>query len=259
MRRYPALWLSLVFWPILLPSVWVLMGQAYSGGGDPAALDAFASRAGTPAVAAFIFVGYAMYMWLSALLWGPGTALRQEQLRGSLEALFLTPVSRLVILFAPPLVNIVLVLLDFAVMGVTAWLLFGVVLPLDGVLRAIAITLIGVPAMYAFGSLFAAGVLRFGEIGPAVQFVRGALSILSGITFPLAMLPGWAQAGAAMMPPTYIVDDIRRVLLRGATLVELRGDMAILLGLAIAIAGLAVVTFRALEASARRTGMLGRY
>ena len=39
--------------------------------------------------------GFAMYMWLSTILWGPGTALA-EQMRGSLEAVFLTPTSRLV-------------------------------------------------------------------------------------------------------------------------------------------------------------------
>ena len=259
LRRYPGTLMGLVFWPIMLPAVWVLMGQAYSGGGDPAARGAFASRAGTSGVTVFVFVGYAMYMWLSTLLWGPGTALRQEQIRGSLEAVFLTPVSRLVPLFGPPLTNIVFVVANFVIMAVGAWLLFGVVLPLDGVLRAIAITIVGIPSMYALGSLFAAGVLRFGEIGPAVQLVRGTLSLLCGITFPIAMLPLWAQAGAAVMPPTYIVDDIRRVLLRGTTLEELGGDAAILVGLSAVIAVLAVFVFRTLEAGARRTGMLGRY
>jgi ABC-2 type transport system permease protein len=84
LRRYPANFIGQIFWPVMLPAVWVLMGQAYSGGGDPQALDAFSARAGTSGVTLFVFVGYAMYMWLSTLLWGPGTALRQEQVRGSL-------------------------------------------------------------------------------------------------------------------------------------------------------------------------------
>jgi len=102
MRRYPTLLLSVLFWPILLPASAVLMGRAYSGSNDPQALQAFAERAGTSEVTGFVFVGYAMYMWLSAMLWGPGSALRTEQVRGSLEAVFLTPTSRLVPLFAPP-------------------------------------------------------------------------------------------------------------------------------------------------------------
>lgn len=258
-RRYPANLIGTILWPVILPAAWVLIGQAYSGGGDPEAVNAFAARAGTTGITVFIFVGYLMYMWLSALLWGPGTALRQEQIRGTLEAVFLTPVSRLVPLFGPTLTNGVWMVLDLFVMGVAVWLLFGVVLPLQGVLLTFAIALAGVPAMYAMGALFGASVLRFGETGPAVQFTRGALSLLCGITFPIAMLPAWAQASAAAMPPTYIVDAMRSALLKGASPLDLVPTAASLAGLAVAFGILAVITFRILERSARRTGMLGRY
>lgn len=258
-RRYPTSFIGQIFWPIMLPAVWVLMGQAYSGGGDPQAMDAFASRSGTTGITLFIFVGYAMYMWLSSLLWGPGTALRREQMTGSLEAVFLTPVSRLVPLFGPTLTNVVWTVFQLVVMGVAVWLLFGVVLPLGGVLLTFLVVLAGLPAMYAMGSLFGAAVLRFGEIGPAVQFTRGALSLLCGITFPIVMLPAWAQATSAAMPPTYVVAAIREALLHAATPLDLAPTAGILLGLAVVFGAFAIVFFRILEASARRTGMLGRY
>jgi ABC-2 type transport system permease protein len=259
LRRYPANLIGQVFWPVLLPAVWVLMGQAYSGGGDPQAIDAFASRSGTSGVTVFVFVGYAMYMWLSTLLWGPGTALRNEQVRGSLEAVFLTPVSRLVPLFGPTLTNVVWVLFQLVVMGLAVWLLFGVVLPLQGILLTLLVTFAGLPAMYAMGSLFGAAVLRFGEVGPAVQFVRGALSLLCGITFPIVMLPAWAQATSAVMPPTYVVAAIRAVLLKGATPLDLAPAAAAVAVLAVVFGAVAIVLFRILEASARRSGMFGRY
>ena len=121
LRRYPAAFIGQIFWPVLLPSVWVLMGQAYSGGGDPRAVDAFASRSGTTGVTLFVFVGYAMYMWLSTLLWGPGTSLRRDQMTGTLEAVFLTPASRVVALFGPTLVNVVWTLFHLVVMGLAAF------------------------------------------------------------------------------------------------------------------------------------------
>ena len=113
--------------------------------------------------------------------------------------------------------------------------------------------------MYAMGALFGAGVLRFGEIGPAVQFTRGGLSMLCGITFPIAMLPGWAQVWAWLMPPTYIVEDLRRVLLQGAGLAEVAPHVAIVLTIAMLTALLAIAVFRFLETSARRSGMLSRF
>jgi len=257
-RRYPTLWLGLVFWPVLLPASYVLMGQAYSGN-DPKAIAAFAERSGTVEVAGFVFVGFAMYMWLSTILWGPGTALRTEQMRGTLEAMFLTPTSRLVALFGPPAAALPTLGLTFVVMGAAMWILFGVALPLDGVLRTLIVIAFALPGLYAIGTLFAAGVLRFGEIGPIVQLVRGIFVLACGITFPVLMLPGWAQAVASVLPPTYIVQDIRAVLLRGLGLADVAGDLAITVGLTAVFAVFAIVIFRALERSARRSGMLGRY
>jgi ABC-2 type transport system permease protein len=257
-RRYPTLFLGQLFWPVMLPASWVLMGQAYSGN-DPQALAAFAERAGSSNVAGFVFIGYAMYMWLSSLLWGAGTSLRQEQVRGSLEAVFVTPVSRLVPLFGPGVATLIPMSLTFVVMGVALWLFFGVVPPFTAVAQAAVVVVMGVPALYAIGALFAASVLRFGEVGPIVQLIRGMFVLACGITFPVAMLPVWAQVCAWLMPPTYIVDDIRRLLLQGASLTELLPHIAIVLSIASLVALLAVFLFRYLETSARRTGMLGRF
>ena len=257
-RRYPTQWMGLIFWPVLLPASYVLMGQAFSGA-DPRSIAAFAERAGTAQVAGFVFIGFAMYMWLSTILWGPGTALRTEQMRGSLEAVFLTPSSRLVALFGPPAAALPTLVITFVVMGIAMWLLFGVVLPPGGVLRSLVVVAFALPALYAIGALFASGVLRFGEIGPIVQLVRGLFVLTCGITFPVLMLPAWAQTLAAVLPPTYIVQGIRAVLLRGLELGDVAGDIVVTLGLSLLFAAFAIVTFRVLERGARRNGMLGRY
>jgi ABC-2 type transport system permease protein len=259
LRRYPLNFVGGVFWSALLPAIYVLMGRAYSGGDDPRAIAAFAERSGTTEVAGFIFVGNAMYMWLSSVLWGPGTALRREQIQGSLEATFLSPVSRLVPLFGPGVSALIPMLFSFAVTFVSLWLMFGFVPPIGAAIPVLVVVAVALPAMYAIGTLFAAGVLRYGEMGPVVQIVRGTFVLACGITFPVAMLPAWAQAGAAVLPPTYIVSDIRAAMLRGASLPEIGGDLVTVLALTVLIALAAIASFRVLEASARRSGMLGRY
>jgi len=257
-RRYPTLFLGQLFWPVILPASWVLMGQAYSGN-DPQALAAFANRAGSSNVAVFVFVGYAMYNWLSVLLWGAGTALRQEQLRGTLEAVFVTPASRLVPLFGPGVATLLPMAVVFASNLVALRVFFGIFPPIAAVIQAAIIVVLGIPALYAIGALFAASVLRFGEVAPVVQLIRGMFVLACGITFPLAMLPIWAQVWAKLMPPTYIVDDLRRVLLQGDTIAGVFGDIALVMSLAVLTAFLAIAVFRYLELSARRTGMLGRF
>jgi ABC-2 type transport system permease protein len=257
-RRYPMLVLGSFFWPILLPANYVLLGKVYSGG-DERALRAFAERAGTAEIAGFVFVGFAIYMWLSVFLWGPGTALRQEQLRGTLEAVMVTPASRLVALFGPPVAHLWPVLFQFAIMALGLRLIFDVELDPGALAAALAVILVGVPSMYAIASLFSAAVLKFGEIGPAVQFVRGGLVLLAGITYPIVMLPGWAQSAASVMPTTYIVSDVRQVLFSGATLGAIAVDLGILVGLAVGLAVLSISLYGWIERDARKTGALSQY
>ena len=257
-RRYPMFIVGSLFWPILLPSAFVLIGRVYSGN-DPRAIAAFAERTGTTNIPGFVFVGFSMYMWLSLFLWGPGTSLRQEQLRGSLESVFLTPASRLVILFGPPVAHAWSVLFQFAVMLAGLRVIFGVELAPDAIARAAVVIAVGIPSMYALASFFSLAVLRFGEVGPLVHFARGTLVLLSGVTFPIALLPGWAQGAASVVPPPYIVSDIRKVLLAGDGFGAVAGDLVIVVVLAAALAGLAVLAYGWIEREARRTGMLGAY
>lgn len=258
LRRYPGNFLSFVFWPIALPLAFVFQAQAFSGGrADTAA--AFAERTGTTEVAGFLFVGWATYMWLSIILWGPGTSLRTEQIRGSLEAIFMTPASRLVVLFGPAVSQLVWAVWIFVVVGVALWVGFGVAIGPIEALRALGVIVIGVPALYAIGALFAAVVLRFGEVHALVQGVRGVFTAVCGMSFPIVVLPDWAQTLALSLPPTYLIADLRAVLLTGSELGRIVGDLAVLAGMGAVLAIAAVFAFRRTELHARRGGRLAQY
>jgi ABC-2 type transport system permease protein len=210
-------------------------------------------------VAGFLFVGWATYMWLSLILWGPGTSLRTEQIRGSLEAIFLTPVSRIVILFGPAVSQLAWAIWIFVVVGLALWIGFGVAIGPAEALRALGVIVVGVPALYAIGALFASIVLRFGEVNALVQGVRGLFTAVCGMSFPIIVLPEWAQVVALSLPPTYLIADLRQVLLAGAGLGQVVGDLAILAGMGAVLALLAIGAFRRTEQYARRGGQLAQY
>jgi ABC-2 type transport system permease protein len=258
LRRYPGRFLGFLFWPIALPLAYVYQAQGYAGG-SPAAVAAFAERSGTAEVAGFLFLGWAAYMWISMILWGPGTALREEQVRGSLEALFMTPASRLVILFGPVVSQLVWALWMFGVVGAAMALMFGVSISPLAALRAVAVIVVAVPALYGLGALFAAVVLRFGEVGALVQVVRGLFTVFCGMTFPIVILPEWARAVALLLPPTYLIGDLRSVLLASSELASLLPSLMVLLALGIGLCGFAIVAFRRTERFARRGGNLAQY
>jgi ABC-2 type transport system permease protein len=258
LRRYPAMFLGFLFWPIALPLSYVWQARGYAGDSQ-AAIDAFAARSGTTEIAGFLFLGWAAYMWISMILWGPGTALRTEQVRGSLEALFMTPVSRLVILFGPVVSQVIWALWMFAIVGVTIVIVFGVSITGPEVGRAFVVIMIGVPALYGLGALFASVVLRFGEVSALVQAVRGLFTVFCGMSFPIIVLPEWGRAIALSLPPTYLIGSLRRVLLIGSDLASIVPDLAILLALGLGLCGVAIVAFRRTERYARRGGSLASY
>ena len=258
MSRYPGYIVSTTVWPVMLPAVYIVQARAFAGGSQAAGA-AFAHRAGTASVAGFLVVGYAMYMWLSNVLWGPGTELRQRQVQGQLEALYVTPTSRAAILFAPSGGFFAFALITFAVSALTMRLAYGVLITPEEGARAIAVTAVAVFPMFGLGALFSVAVLILREINGSVQLLRGIFQVFCGMTFPIVVLPDWARAIALTMPPTHILAAVRAVLLSGASLASVLPSLVVLTvsGVVLSVGG--VAAFRVAERYARRTGALGQY
>jgi ABC-2 type transport system permease protein len=137
--------------------------------------------------------------------------------------------------------------------------LFGLTFgPLE-VLRTLAVVLVATPALMGIGALFAIAVLRFSDVGGAIQTTRGVFQVLCGMTFPIAVLPWWARDVALALPPTYVIADVRRTLLAGAGLDALLPDLAVLAAMGVALCAAGVLLFRLAERHARRHGTLGLY
>jgi ABC-2 type transport system permease protein len=255
LRRYPANFVSLSVWALFLPVVY--LGQAAGfGGDDPAAVAAFADRAGTEQIAGYLYLGWAVYLWISTVLWGPGMSIRQEQLRGTLEALFTAPTSRLGLLIGPAPAHMVPATSVFATVFLALRFVFGVPIGWSEVGRGALVLLIGAPALAALGALFATVVVRFQDSDGLVQAVRGALTLLCGVTYPLAVLPSWAQQIGNLLAPTHVIDALRRAVLTDDP-VEPRA-VSLLAGAVVTVAVARILLHLSMR-SARRTGRLGQF
>lgn len=258
MRRYPVAFVGILVWPTVMPIVYALQGYAFAGG-DSRALGHFAALSGTNDIATFVFVGMAMYVWMSTTLWGPGTALRKEQVRGSLEAQFATPAGRAAILFGPALPWSVLALLDLGPMLLVLAIGFGAHLSATALLSAALLLLFTMPAMLGLGALFSTLVLRAGDVNSVVQLTRGVLTVLCGVTYPLVLLPFGLRAIASALPPALFISDARALLLNQSTLGSLGADLLVLglSGLGLCVAGR--WAFGSAERNARQRGSLGLF
>lgn len=258
MLRYLPNTVMLVVGAVLFPAAYWAQANGFAGG-DERAMDAFADRSGTDEVAGFIYLGWAVYLWISRLIWGPGMALRRERMQGSLEMLFLTPVSRATILFGPPVAQLVPTALVFTVVGLLMKFAFGVPLGLMGILGGVAVVLASVPVLFAIGAIISVSVLRFRDAEGIASAASGFLAILCGVTYPIAVLPEWIRPISLALPPTQVLNTLRASVLRPDLSADLGLRLLALLGMGLAVGSLAMLLMGLTLRAVRRTGRLGQF
>ena len=258
MRRYPVAIAVLLGWSLLLPAAYVAQAVGFSGS-DPAALGAFADRAGTRAVTAYLYLGWAVYLWVSLMLWGPGLSLRDEQLRGSFEALFMTPAPRASLLVGGAPAQLVPAMLIFGVVAAMLRFAFGIPLGWLALIGGLAVIAASIPVLLALGALFAVAVLRFRDAEALVSISRGAVGVLCGVTYPIAVLPGWLRPISNALPPTQIIALLRTAVLHPSSLSGQLGRLWLVLGMAVLCGAVALWLFGRALARSRTTGRLGQF
>lgn len=255
--RYPTWVVALLVWPVLLPLTYIFGAKALAGPAGEG-LQRFAELAGTSDYTGFMIIGSAFWMWANITLWDIGGFFRNEQMRGTLESNWLTPTSRIVHLLGASLFSSLVMLTTTTLSLIALRFIFG--LTYAGSPWAMLLVLLAtVPSIGGLGLLFASVVARARNISSMVNVVRGTMMVFCGVTYPLAVLPGWMRAVARWIPLTHAVDAARAVVLEGA---ELRGIVPefcflIISGAVLILAG--VLAFRAAERRSRVAGTLGMH
>lgn len=255
--RYPSWVIQLVIWPLIFPAAYILTARAFAGPGQ-LALPLFNQAAGTDNYIGFIVVGTTVYMWQNIVLWDVGGTLRNEQLRGTLESIWLSPAWRFSLLIGSSLVQMITIVL-FVVFTFTEYaLIFHV--PFNGnIPLTILLFVVSIPSTYGIGITFASLVIRLKEANAFVYLVRGLVMIFCGITFPISVLPGWMAGVSRWLPQTYMIRSIRASILVGADFNALRGDILILLGFGAFWLLVGFFTFRWMERLSKKSGVIGQY
>jgi ABC-2 type transport system permease protein len=258
MLRYWPNTAMLLLETVLMPLAYWAQAEGFEGN-DPAAAGAFAARSGTTSIAGFIYLGWAVFMWVTTMIWGPGAALRAERMQGSLESLFLTPVSRFTLLFGPSAAYLVPTALEFTAVGLMLRMVFHVPLGARELVTGIAVMLASIPALFAMGGLVSVLVMRVRDSAGVNAALRGLIGLLCGITYPVAVLPHWVHPISRALPITVILDTLRGAMLGVMdTAAVWSRTVALLLtavGLGLLGLGLLELTLRAV----RRSGRLGQF
>jgi len=253
--RYPGNFFIYLFMPFLFTLLVFGMGQ-FVGGGN--ATVNFAARTGTSNIIVYEILGSAVWMTSWVVVEDVGVALRDEQMKGTLEQNFLAPVNRFTLLVGMSLTDVVITTsIFFIVVGVT----LAIVLPSSflSIIPAFLALLVGLIPLFGIGFLFAGFVIRFKEPYVFTQIVNLLFATLTGTYYPVTFLPYWAQFLSRILPQTYVIDDMRQIILANQTLVNLYGSIFVLLALALAYPTLGYAIFKRIEKKAGVSGEFSKY
>ena len=182
-----------------------------------------------------------------------------ERWEGTIEYTFMALLSRAVHLFGMGAFGVLYGVVRTALLFTVVALFFGLSFPDADFGAALLLLAVASVSFVGVGMVTAVLPLISPEKGAQLGFIaQGLLLVVSGVYYPVDVMPGWMQAIATISPATYALEGIRAALLDGASVAAVWGDLwpLLVLGVVAIPAGLAV--FRAGERYAKRTGSLKR-
>jgi ABC-2 type transport system permease protein len=182
-----------------------------------------------------------------------------ERWEGTIEYTFMAPLSRSV-----HLVGMGLFAIAYGV--IRAALLFGVVafffdlqMPQANFVSALVLLAVASVSFIGIGMMTAVLPLISPEKGSQLGFIaQGMLLVVSGIYYPVEILPQPMQWIATISPATYALEGIRDAILEGARLGELKGELAALAIIGVISIPLGIWIFKRGEIYAKKHGKLKR-
>ena len=173
----------------------------------------------------------------------PALNLVSEKELGTIEQINVTPVSRLVFTLSKLIPFWIICLLELALCMTLAFLVYG--LPVAGSVGAIFLAaLLFIIIMSSIGVIIANLSETMQQTMFLMLFIVLSFILLSGLMTPVESMPLWTQHFTRLLPPTYMVEIMRAVYLRGTTVAELSGSYLALATFALIFATLTSFTYR---------------
>lgn len=224
---------------------------------DPNMLPRFGAAA--PSYMAFVAIGIAVNSLLNVGIGRTMSAMRGEQLMGTLESLLVTPTSGTTLQLGLVMYDLVEVPIKSALFLGFAILLFDVRVAASGVGPAIAVVIAFLPFVWGLGAASAAAVLVFRQATSLIGLGGYALGIASGAFFPVELLPAWAAPAARFNPVAITLAATREALLGGAGWDQILPRILVLAPMALLTLGLGMAAFQLAARMEQRAGTLGQY
>jgi ABC-2 type transport system permease protein len=207
----------------------------------------------------FAAVGIALGVFIQFGLDRVSAAMRGEQLMGTLESVLMTPTAPSTIQLGSVAFDLIYIPLRTAAFLGAVTLAFGLHFQAGGIAPALLLLLAFIPFVWGLGVLTAALLLTFRRGGSLVGLGAVVVGLLSGVYFPLSLLPGWLHSIANANPVAQAINGMREALLGGATLADLASNFALVVPCSAASLLIGLGVFRLAVRREQKRGTLGLY
>jgi len=208
----------------------------------------------------YLLIGAVVWAYLGILFEFLMETVAWERWEGTIEYTFMAPLSRAMHLAGQGVFAIMYGLLRaIFLFAVCAFLFFDLSMPDAQFFPAFVVLVVASISFIGIGMMMSVLPLISPEKGTQLGFVaQGTLLVVSGVYYPVSVLPEWMQWLATISPATYSLDGIREAILEGQGLSAMWDEIWPLLIIGVVSIPLGLWVFSRGEKYAKRHGKLKR-
>jgi len=256
MTRYPVEFVSSFARIFLIIAIFTLAGKTFN-----APSKGLSGSLGN--VSGVVIYGFILFVFLSDTLWTIGYNVRNEQLQGTLEQLYLSPASK----FSSLISRVLNTLLWTGLLCLASVGLMGAMtgrLPFYYPWLGLYLLIMALAGTFGIGFAFAALTLRIKETAQtAANILQFSFLILCANFFPFSALPPALLSISRLIPLSYGVDAFRSTLMGFPPgfpeLAPIQVEIVIVTAFGILMPILGYYLYQRAEHQARSTGSLSEY
>jgi len=249
-KRYAWWELAFFFWTAAntLTIVFIAKGVEATGG-----------KIDTEQLTTILLIGAVIWSYLGIIFELLIETVAWERWEGTIEYTFMAPLTRAVHLLGTGIFAIFYGLVRAAIVfGVIAGF-FGLHMPNANFPSALVVIGVASISFVGIGMMTAVLPLISPEKGTQFGYVgQGLMLVVSGVYYPVSVLPTFMQWIATISPATYALRGVRHAILDGASVSDLWGDIWPMLIIGVVCVPLGIWVFRRGEIHAKKHGKLKR-
>lgn len=207
----------------------------------------------------YLLIGTLVWHYLSVVFDIVSEMIAWERWEGTIEYTLMAPISRFTHMVGTTLFSLLYGLMHTVIILLAVVLFFSLDLSGANLIGGAAVLFAGSVSFIGLGIIGAVLPLLFPERGAQmVHVVQAILLLVSGVYYPVEVLPVSLQLLSRISPATYVLEGMRAAMLDGAGMQELTRFILPLLLLGLVLVPLGVKIFSYAERYAKKTGRLKR-